>query len=386
LRSGIALLGAWLGVLGCTPLKAGTDRASSVTEAGSDSLSVCAHRLPPALPPAPPARPDVDASDASLPDLVFAMSSIYYGVGSTDDAGLPAYQDVGFDLDDTCTGWGQGSSCAEPPSATASHRDGPGGVDNAAGQLKLALSPVPLADPMDVTSANAEELVFGVSSYSGEPDDDQVEVSLYVAFGLTRADGQMGPVWDGNDAWTILPEMLAPLPDGGSGPLDVHQARYRDPAAYVAGGVLVAHLGGALWPAGLLLDPTYLSPVARVTLAGRLVRVGAAWELQDLMTGVVARAPDFLAAAARWPLQTGSAEPYCQSAASYATLKTFICSFVDISSTSTSPQAPCDAMSGGSRLTAKQALLGAIAPPTPPLQPCAPGIDPEADTCETPGD
>jgi hypothetical protein len=58
------------------------------------------------------------------------------------DGGLRPYEDIGFDLDNTCTGEGQGNSCAEPPWASASHMDGMYGVDDAWGRTWLGAVPV----------------------------------------------------------------------------------------------------------------------------------------------------------------------------------------------------------------------------------------------------
>ena len=89
-------------------------------------------------------------------------------------------------------------------------------------------------------------MLFRVSSYSGQRDDDQVEVSLYAGYGLAPrpGDGDSGspPLWDGDDRWKIMPEMLAP-----SASPSVDEPLYRDDHAYVSGGMLVAHFPKAVW-------------------------------------------------------------------------------------------------------------------------------------------
>ena len=202
-RSGAlcALATAIVALESCTAMKPGSDCA------GSTTAPTCAHRVP-------PSRPSVKGSGGTL-DLVFAVSYAYYGTGqsSVDDAGKPAYLGYGFDLDNTCTGEGQGPSCLEPSWADADHTDGDQGIDNALGQAVAMELPVGQDGPTTETVANQ---IIRVRGYSGEADDDEVDVAVYVGFGLAPRDGGgTGLLWDGKDRWMILPELLAPLEDGG---------------------------------------------------------------------------------------------------------------------------------------------------------------------------
>jgi hypothetical protein len=329
-------------------------------------------------------RPVGSEDGGELPDLIFAVSDSEFGTKTNDNAGRPRYQDIGLDLDHTCTGEGEGPSCKEPPWANADHHDGVDGIDNSAGQW--AADALPGGPDSTTATATVAEMMFRVHGYSGRADDDQVEVSLYVALGLApREDGGVGPFWDGYDRWRILPEMLVPPGDGGTPSVD--QPQFRDDQAYVSGGVLVAKFDGALWPAGLDRAPTWLTKVEQVVIAGHLARVGDTWELQNLVTGVRIRLPDALIAAARFPIALGADQYVCQLPTAYDGLRQQLCRYLDIASGPDSPSSVCDAASGGSLLQAKPALFGDVRPPSPAtLPPCDPSVHPETDTCDSPAD
>src|ERR1700687_340870 len=94
---------ACTGLLGFDGLRLAPSEAGAAVDldVGAGAEASCAHRVP-------PARPNVTARGGTL-DLVFAMYMIDFGYG-LDDAGLPRYKSLGFDLDLTCTGEGQGPS------------------------------------------------------------------------------------------------------------------------------------------------------------------------------------------------------------------------------------------------------------------------------------
>ena len=363
---------ALLFLAGCTPLKQGSD-----TAAQRDATS-CSHAVPPS-PRAPDAAKAPDGSGQGTP-LVFAVSSTEYGILPT-DAGSPGYQSIGFDLDNTCTGAG---SCVEPSWATAIHHDGKNGIDNAYG---LLLSTGNNPDSVE-SSATQTELLLRVSNYSGEPDDNQVEVSLYLALGLTRTDGGTQPVWDGQDRWTVLPETLVPPTDGSAPSVD--QPLFHAGQAYVTGGVLVARFDKPLWWGGVQNRPRLLVTAYQLEIAGNLRRVDGAngmWELQDLVAGfrvslrdamtVLAWEPNTLTGAAAG--DGGPAPVFCQDKATFEEVKKIdVCAYADITLDPNAPRSSqCDALSVGLLFQAKQALLGGVAGPAPP--PPVPGCDPSVD-------
>jgi hypothetical protein len=361
--------------IACTPFKAdppgdagGSPNDSAAIGAVADSGAKCGHREP-------PARPNIVDAGGGL-NLVFAVSQLVSTQGLEDDAGRPLVEDIGFDLDNTCTGEGQGPSCVEPPWATANHTDGRDGIDNA---WANASAPQP-------ATPNIPDMLFRVSSYSGEPDDDQVAVSIYVGLGLSprgdAGDGGSYALWDGKDRVNIMAELLVP-----SASPSVDEPLYHDDQAYVSGGMLVAHFPKALWSPGVPEVPYDLLPVSGVVLEGLLTRTGDQWELQNAVVDMRIRFNDLLTSFAQLPDTLAPGELVCQKNAAYLTARQTVCPLVDIASIPGPPSAPCDAVSTASMFQAKQVLLGDVLLPAPPLVlNCSPGIDPVNDTCEWRGD
>ena len=379
----------------CTPLKGASDltpdasleaQAEAAPDVSADA-GPCTHRTP----PAPPDAAAVAASrnqDAGAPvDLVFAVSRTEYGTGFAADGGIleagPQFTTIGFDLDNMCTGMG---SCVEPPSATGTHHAGVDGIDNGYGQLLYTTGPNP--DSIDA-STDQTEVLLRVRNYHGAPDDDQIDVSLYLALGVSaRPDGGTGLLWDGQDRWTILPETLADAPDGSAPSVD--QPLFHADQAYVSGGVLVARFNTALWPGTVRAFPRLLITAHELVIAGDLSPVantGGAWALNNVVTGtrigltdvliVSSYEPDRLAGFDGSPL-----EFFCKDPGSYSIVKQVVaCPFLDITMDPTAPpSSSCDSLSVGLLYEMQPALLGGVAEPAPPLPDCAPGVHPDMDT------
>jgi hypothetical protein len=357
------------GAQGCTPLKPSGDRV--------DGGCALHHPLP------PPNSATESASRSQIPsaarDLVFAIATTDFGSEPT-DAGGPAYKTFGFDLDNACKGV---DGCVEPSWATSSHHVGDEGIDNAYGQL---------IEGTYSNSANASaetpEVLFRIRDYSGAPDQDPVDVSIYVALGLARDDGSSEPVWDGKDRWNILPEFLADTGDGGA--LSVGQPRFHADRAYVTGFTLVARFDETLWPGEAYFAPRLLVTAHQLTIQGKLTPVGdagAGWELPALVAGLRVSATDSLTILALQNLTApdGGAVQYCQDKPSYDSAKQLFCSFVDVTADPNAVRStPCDALSAGVIYHAREALLGGIKGPAPPLPGCALGILPlGTDSCDT---
>jgi hypothetical protein len=172
------------------------------------------------IPPRPPANPDT----SSVGTLVAAVSSIAF---LESDASAPV---VGFDIDRRCT-------CPGPPSCVSRVKepncDADGGVDNATQDIFVFLKGTGfLIDDSSVQKGIADGLygiVFRVKGYSGAPDDPTVSVEFFNAFSVN--DGG-APSFDGGDTWLLDQSTIHD--DGASMVLD--------PAAYVAGGILVASI------------------------------------------------------------------------------------------------------------------------------------------------
>jgi hypothetical protein len=370
-------------LLGCTSLKREGDRPDAMQLDAMPDGTECAHRVPPAWSATTADWASRGSNQAAPSDLVFAVSRTDFGI-QPNDAGPTRYQTIGFDLDNTCTGQG---SCQEPSWANAVHHDGVDGIDNAFGLL-LVLGGGP--DSLEA-SADQTELLLRVRNYSGEPNDDQIEVSLYFAVGLVpRPDGSKEPLWDGQDRWTILPETLLPAAGGLGHNVDL--PLFRADQAYVTEGKLVARFHQTLWPAGLTNVPRLLVTVRQFEVAGELrhaADAGGAWELHDLVAGMRIGVTDALTIAAFEPNNVPGFDSspnalYCQDKGSYEAGKRFVCSLMDVTADPTAPaSAACDAMSIGLLFQAQQALLGDVALPAPELPQCAPDVHPGMDSCET---
>jgi hypothetical protein len=349
----------------------------------SDAAPDCALHHP----PPPPDRTDAavlrNLASPGTMDLVFAVASTEFGSEPT-DAGPPSYPTIGFDLDNTCTGMG---SCIEPVWAEGGlHHDGVDGIDNAYGEIIQGVYPETVDSTVDTA-----DVLLRIFNYSGVPDEDPVDVALYLGLGVTpRDDGGVGLVWDGKDRWTILPDFLV-NPDAGVA--SAYQPRFRADRAYVTGGVLVAQFDKTLWSAFVYNVPRLLVTARQLEFAGKLTQVGDAganWELQDLVVGLRLPLADSMVGLALTPTQLddGGVGPlYCQDTASYQAAKPLICGGADITADPTAPRsALCDAISIGLLFQAKQALLGDVAGPAPPLPVCSPDVHFGMDTCDSLGD
>jgi hypothetical protein len=323
-----------------------------------DSGGSCAHR-------APPGRPNVAGRGGSL-DLVFARSTEDLGYGY-DAAGRPRYLTLGYDLDSTCTGEGEGSSCVEPAWASANHTDGIDGTDNAIGPglfhaLGARTIPVPAA-------GTGHDVLFRIRGYSGEADDDAVDFSVYVGLDVAPREA---PLWDGSDRWTIHPDVLVP---SGDGTYSTDQPSFHDDQAYVSGWVMVAHLPEVLWGTGTDLAPDHLDRFRQLVLTARLVQVQEQkWELREGMWGARMPFHDALLSKGLETSFSSSNKVICQFKSEYEMWKSQVCSYVDIASGPDSPSSPCDALSMAAGFEAKQALLGEAGRPPGALPSCAPGV------------
>jgi hypothetical protein len=333
------------------------------------AAAVCAHRVP-------PARPAVAGRGGTL-DLVFAASALDLG-DNVDQAGAPRYRSLGFDLDTTCTGEGEGPSCIEPPWANSTYyADGVEGIDNAIGELNYqAAWPKSVPVPSDMTRRH--DTLLRIRGYSGDADDDQVEVSAYVGLDVAPRDV---PLWDGGDRWRIHRGTLVPLGDGGTPTVD--RPKVRDDGAYVSNYVLVARFPEMALDLGADTAPDYLGRYEQVVVTARLVQVEPGkWELHEGISSGRRKLNDVLMEWSLGSSATSPGQPICNFPSEYDVLKRGVCSFLDIASGPDSPASPCDALSGAAGFEAKQALLGDVGgePQAPP--PCDPHIHPDTDSCE----
>jgi hypothetical protein len=306
-----------------------------------------------------PVRPTVDDG---TDNVEFVDALVSFSAEPDPDAG-----DVvqGYDLDGVCT-------CPEPESCTpranaAPHCDGPGGIDNAGGELLTTIAQ--LVDKKADTNSRLRSgdygLLFRVRGYNGGANDREVELAVFLSNGTDGIqDGGVPPApkYDGADRWTVDPKSLA----GGTAPPYVPISV--DPHAYVADHVIVATVDFPLRLGRMTVE------LVGSVVTGTLTKDAIGYRVND---GVIAgRSParTFLTnlAAIDDPFVPGG--HLCGASVTYQDVKTKVCASADIFSDlkQDNTSAPCDALAVSAHFTASAAQLGSVFAPPPPTTPCGP--------------
>lgn len=298
------------------------------------------------------------------------------------DGGLPDLSSVGWDLDNACTGHGQGPTCKKPKWARADP-DNPGGRDNAFGNF---FNTGDSGSQGPNTSLLAEDgvitTVMRISDYNGAADDGYVEVGFFAATGCTADAGQPicqgpKPVWDGNDEWRALQEWVGSGDAADGGTQSLPHAKFRSSRGVVKNNVLVAHLLKASLAFGIEFDDVWIQ--------ARLKPQYGTWALTDGTIAGRAKVDDILADIEFF--QDSNKKPICTDTPSYAGFKRRACSFTDISLLGNDARAPCDAVSWAWKFTADPAKLtsGFVSITDASLRThlCGPERSPKSDHCDT---
>ncbi len=355
-----------------TPLlDAGHDAAPIVTppvDAGRVDADTCAHTRW-------PARPADD--DPSTTPNVTAMSAIAtLSLGLAPEGG-PAPL-IGFDLDRVCT-------CPGPDSCVNSfntnpHCDEKGGRDNAAQALLQIVETLPGLNEAALNqqlSSGKYGLVFAVSQWNGQPNDTQVNISLFVSNGLTPDDaGTVGPVkGDGSDVWLLSSgsllggDSLAGVDCGNGNPQC--SPVYYDDNAYVTGGTIVGSVDFQIALGGSGSGTVNVNLTGSVVLA-TLVSSAGGWSLANgTIAGRWATSKLLSSLAALDdPLKSGSY--LCGDDGTYGIVKNDICNAMDIAADPNLDQtgAPCDAISVSLGFTANPAQMGVVTTKGQPFTGC----------------
>jgi hypothetical protein len=221
-----------------------TDSGAGDADVGDGAVDTCAHKRPPSKP----------TTEDGTADLDFVMAGNHLRIIPAGRASFAhPSSPVGYDLDGVCT-CPAAESCT--PLAATSHCDGEGGTDDSAGKIFqsfAALAPNNFSD--DAFNNNVNDglgtILVRIRSYNGGLDDKQVTVILYGSNGIDGIqDGgkvRTPPKFDGTDVWTVDPTSLVGglSLDGGptcEGNDNVCVPFYADTEAYVANGVVVAHI------------------------------------------------------------------------------------------------------------------------------------------------
>jgi hypothetical protein len=344
----VAVSGLWA-LAACTELRAG----DILPDAGArrTSSAKCAH----AEPPGPPAGGNAAGGGSAPPERDYVFASSAYDVGDTVDGdGNARYPSLGYDLDHTCSGEGQGGSCKLPAWQTSPVMDGPEGRDNSsnrafflarstlvmqaalerdAGNMSMAVS----FDSNPDAQSGRTTVMLRIRGYNGEANDAQVALDMFSGTLWPDPNGGPKPHWDVRDLWHATSPWLR---DGSTG----NDARFSDARAYVNDNVLVAHLdslsvGNAFAPAGTW---------RKVLITGRLARAtsdagDAMLELHDVK--LIGRWPidDLLAFVARTQDPSGTVR--CTDNGLYDATRSFYCQNLDLSQVRDDGTAVCDAIS-----------------------------------------
>lgn len=260
---------------GCQLVSGLPDDLSLGTGGGGAAPIVCVREDAPEA----PAAQDVGGAEG----FVVALRAI--DVEKEADGQLP-----GLNLDGLC-------SCTEDERACRSldASSGKGFCDDGSGRdagsnaffgaLAYMLDPEGMSRYLSkLVEGGAWTLLLRVQGYSGTDDDDQVEVAWYGSLGLSAS-----PQWQGADAWPIRSEFVAPSPE------DPHAPTFKDPAAYVTGGKLVARLPVASLPIeGGSLGAMRME-LSSVVLVARIEKVsGGRYHLRDGRIGAKVPVPEAL--------------------------------------------------------------------------------------------
>ncbi len=201
---------------------AGLDAAFDAGEA--DGGRICELRHPPAR---------AAGMDGDGAELVYALRDVT--IAQAD----PIWNDLGFDLDQTCSDTMESVTCTPQGGATP-QLDGVGGVDNSGGRELLGT--LTLGDPTlemrarEVQAAGTNVIVLRVSGWDGSDDDPRVTASIAQGVYAFPSGGMRGDplAWDGTDTFVVSEEDYL---DG-----DPDRPLIVDDAAYVAGRRLVMNL------------------------------------------------------------------------------------------------------------------------------------------------
>jgi len=372
-------------------------------------------------------RLDTDPAESERPFYI-GMTRIRLGSVNDDVELSPnddAWETIGFDVDGVCTnsstcGFAKGDdlvsidSCRAP--GTPVPFDGDGCRDNLVGQLfKIAGTSTNMIE-LGFTEqawncamyAGWMTLIFKVSDYSGESNDDSVRLDVYSSIGISNPavrcdegpnlsvqDDWWGEApWISSDPWQITRRSISPLADQDDFGNELPDAVVSDPNAYVRNNWLVAKLpeGAELWLDGQRAQsPGIRFILRRGVMAAKLAKdpQSGEWSIDEGTIGGAMLNSDIVTVFR----ELGFCENFCNA---YKSLTGYVTSFSDIlaSTEETLPDADCDAMSIGMAFKGRQVtaraedIVDALDPvecpdprhPNQPKQGCT--CQPDGITCE----
>ncbi|MEZ4446969.1 MAG: hypothetical protein R3B72_48260 [Polyangiaceae bacterium] len=300
----------------------------------------------------------------------------------------------GFDLDDRCTCQDLAicdcappdCPCAQPspacdrpsglsPAADWVACDEPHGVDASSKRLfnRVSIFDDALTSPNLSLSIEAGlwSVLLHIEEYNGQPNDDQVVVSVHAAGPKTSDPCQPAlPEWKGNDAWPIdRDSVVSPISCANEPALP----KFIDQFGYVVDGQVVAKLNRAtIFIVVLGVNvPVRLRDV-RLALPLRQDELGV-WQVSDgIISGQWGIADVFEAIATFDKVGTAFCNP-----TNLAFIQNIVCAYGDLRLEGPASDQPCDAISFFAEVDGVQARLGATIdlPLTPPVCPDLAALD-----------
>ena len=323
-------------------------------------------------------------SGADVGEIYLAIQSMR--LGSLDESGaldVNAWQDLGYDLDDTCTGADTCPGVDSPPSCRPTvdqlPTDGHDCRDNTFGRLEYTAALVPELSKKYGLSDDAfncalcvgdYNFIIRVTGYNGEANDDHVRLDLYPSPGLenplpwdcSKPDWVTHPCFSPDQKWTVQEDVLV---DKHGGP-SLSQSKISDDQAFVKDGYLV----GSLPPDTVFWFPGYNALVTAYPLklqqgrfSGKISRGNdGVWRVADGIIAGRVRSEDVVGGL--------RSIGFCESDSNYTLMKDFVSRSLDvIADGRKDPNVTCDAMSLGLSFVAQQSTIGRTAT-VAPLEEC----------------
>jgi hypothetical protein len=346
----------------------------------------------------------------SLPPIQLATSRMRFGSADDDKplTGNPAaWQEIGFDIDESCTASETCTADGEPIVEHACKNsllipfDGKQCRDNQIGNLFPVAALSPIVGPLfGVTEPNWNcalhrgelTLFLKVSDYDGQPNDSSVRVDLYTSTGLqalpnwtctSGPEGSVAPDWFNQapwlhiEHWKIAQRSIAL--NAQNPPPELPDSKYADVAGFVRDGWLFAQFPAAteLWLNGERGHvPGFRLQLHRAVMVGKLGKAqNGTWTLTQGTFGAVVLPSEILGSFR----EIAFCENMCDA---YDSVVQYLNTHQDaLSGTSEKlPDTPCNALSIGIAFEARQATATAadveeVDPPVdcpPPKHPLVP--------------
>ena len=320
-------------------------------------------------------RPAKSDPGDSIDEIIFAIRDMR--LGSLDEQGelsSTAWQELGFDLDGTCT---RSTTCeqVEPivscqPSGSFLPPDGKYCRDNMFGRMEYAIATNPdigIRFGLNDNSFNcslcrgAYNMLFRVSDYNGQPNDASIRVDIYPSPGIDTlkdidCDSEWSPeeCWKPADAWMVQSDYV----DDPIGSTDIGPSKLYDPTAYVRDGYAVVALPAntQLWFPDDRGDATAFPMIVQGGIVtGKMVQADdGTWSLED---GIIAGSMKVEDAVEGFRFLG-----MCKGDPLEATVEPFASAWADVlSSGAVLPDVACDAISVGIAFRASEAQIGKVA-------------------------